>query len=104
MKKPSLSEHEKKTFKQMLEDLIGTRGAYILDQKLNILGKVPLTELVPTVKSLTSGVYAIVMDGIIDKDLVLTAEKIDVQFLISMDSKVKESKVNILTAESLDNS
>ena len=101
-KKPALSADEKSNFKQMLEDLIGTRGAYILDKKLTILGKVPVTELVATVKSLSSGVYAIVLDGVADKDLVMTAEKIDVQFVVSMDSKVKESKVTILTAESLD--
>ena len=32
-----LTPQEKKTFGDMLEDLIGTRGAYILDEKLNIL-------------------------------------------------------------------
>lgn len=98
-----MSANEKKTFKEMSEDLIGTRGAYILDEKLNILGKVPFTELSTTVKSLGSGIYAIAFDGIVDKILVNTAEKINVTYLIGMDSKVEpsETKVNIVTVNDL---
>ena len=102
-KPAEMSDAEKKGFKQMLEDLIGTRGAYILDNKLNILGKVPMTELVTTLKSLTSGVYAIVFDGSIEKTIVQIAEKIDVKFLVGMDSKVKqnETRIGIVTVNDL---
>jgi len=97
------SEQEKKAFKEMLEDLIGTRGAYILDNKLNILGKVPLSELMTTMNSLSSGVYAVVFDGEINKPLVQTAEKANVRYVVGMDSKVKptETKVIILTGSNL---
>jgi len=103
VRKAALTAAEKKSFKQMLEDLIGTRGAYILDPKLNILGKVPITELAPTVKSLNSGIYAIILDGSVDKDLVDICERSNVKFLVGMDSKVMNSvSVNIVTAEKLD--
>ena len=86
----------------MLEDLVGTRGAYILDEKLNILGKVPISELGTTIKSLNSGVYAIVLDGVIDKDLISVAERINVRFVVAMNSKVKASpKVTIVTGNDL---
>jgi len=102
-KKVKLSSDEKDKFKSMLEDLIGTRGAYLLDQKLNILGKVPTTELQTTVKSLKSGIYAIIFDGSIDKDLVKIAEDADVTYLIAMQTKVQSgsTKVNILTTDDL---
>jgi hypothetical protein len=98
-----VTPEEKEKFKSLLEDLIGTRGAYILDTKLNILGKVPITELNTTVKSLKSGMYAIVFDGVIDKDLVMTAEQANVSHLIAMSSRIRpgSSSVNILTAEDL---
>lgn len=98
-----VTEAEKKGFKQMLEDLIGTRGAYILDNKMNILGKVPLSELITTLKSLSSGVHAIVFDGSIEKTLVQIAEKIDVKFLVGMDSKVKtnETRIGLFTVNDL---
>ncbi len=93
---------EKEAFNEMLEDLIGTRGAYILDQKLNILGKVPLSELQGTIKSLKSGIYAVVFDGVIEKDIVSTAERANVNFLVGMDTKVKTSnQVYILTSDDL---
>ena len=101
--KRSLSDDEKKKFNKMLEDLLGTRGAYILDPKLNILGKVPYTELSSTMKSLTSGVYAVIFDGSIEKDLLQTAEKINLSFLVGMASNVKNirSRVNVLTIDDL---
>ena len=102
-KKAVPTDVEKQTFSKMLEDLIGTRGAYILDQKLNILGKVPITELGTTVKSLSSGIYAIIFDGVADKELAGVAEKATVKFIVAMDSKVKpeETSVAILTSNDL---
>ncbi|TKJ17270.1 hypothetical protein CEE44_01920 [Candidatus Woesearchaeota archaeon B3_Woes] len=95
VKKAVPTDSEKKTFSKMLEDLIGTRGAYILDQKLEILGKVPIMELGSTVKSLSSGIYAILFDGVVDKNLATTAETAGVKFVVAMDSKVKPEETNI---------
>jgi DNA primase len=96
------STQEKETFNTMLEDLIGTRGAYILDEKLNILGKVPLSELQSTLKSLKSGIYAVVMDGVIDKDLLAVADRANISFLVAMDTKVKSTgRLVILTSDDL---
>ncbi len=99
--KAVLSENEKHVFNDMLEDLIGTRGAYILDDKLNILGKVPISELQTTLKSLNTGVHAVIFDGIIDKDILASAEKSNVSYLVAMDNKVKNkaSKVTQLSVE-----
>lgn len=94
--------HEKEVFEEMLEDLIGTRGAYLLDEKLNILGKVPLSELQGTIKSLRSGIYTIVLDGVIDKDLLMVAERANVSFLVAMDTKIKsQGRVNVLISDDL---
>jgi DNA primase len=99
--KTKLKDEEKKSFNDMLEDLIGTRGAYVLDEGLNILGKVPVSELQGTIKSLRTGVYAVVLDGPIDKDLVATAERSNIKFLVAMDSKAKSTRLTIVTGENL---
>ncbi len=96
------SPKEKETFNNLVEDLIGTKGAYVLDQKLNILGKVPITELQTTIKSLSSGVYAILVDGAVDRDLAEVAERVGVAFIIGMSTKVKSNKVNIMTVDALE--
>ena len=103
--KPAMSislEHKKK-FKELLENLIGTRGAQVLDQKLSTLGKVPVSELQSTIKSLNNTAYAVIFDGIIDKDTARAAESTNVKFLVGMDSKVRpnESRVNVLTVGEL---
>ncbi len=97
-----LSPEEKKVFKQTMEDLFGTRGACIFDQKLNVLGKVPLSELATTIKSLNGGVYALALDGDIDIELIRTAEKLSITHLVGTSTKVKEpTKVNVLTEDRL---
>jgi len=99
----ALTADEKGKFKQMLEGLIGTRGACLIDNKLNVLGKVPLTEIEPTVKSLKGGVHAIVFDGTIERPIVQLAERSGVKSVIAMDSKVSnaEARVNVVTLNDL---
>jgi len=102
--KPQKSNLANDSLKKMLEDLVGTRGAYILDSNTNILGKVPTTELTSTIKGLsTENVYAIVFDGSITKDIVLAAEKSNVKVLVAMDSRIKSSEtpIGIITSTDL---
>ncbi|MFH1211106.1 MAG: DNA primase DnaG [archaeon] len=98
----TLAKPQAEAFKKMLDDLMGTRGAYILDQKLNILGKVPTIELTSTIRSLKS-VYAVVFDGTVTPDIVSAAEKTSVKYIIAMNSKVRptETPVEILTNTNL---
>lgn len=102
-RRPRVTDAEKANFSSMLEDLVGTKGAYVLDEKLNILGKVPVSELASTVKSLDNGIHAIIFDGSIDKELVAVCERSRVRFLIGMDSQVKgmDSRVTVLTSDEL---
>ena len=87
----------------MLEELVGTHGAAILDEKLNLLGKVPLAELGTTVRSLGSGMHAIILDGAVDKELVSVAERSNVRFIIGKESQVNpaEARMTILTSAEL---
>ncbi len=101
MQGKQLNPEEKKRFGSMLENLIGTRGAYLLDNKMNVLGKVPFTELSSTLKSLNSGVYAVVFDGSADKEITDVAEKAGVKHVVAMDSKVGSTAVNVVTAAEL---
>ncbi len=96
-----ITEEQKKKFKHLLDDLVGTRGAYVLDENLAVLGKVPSTELLDTLRGI-KGVSAIVFDGSIGKDLVISAERTGVKTLVAMDSKIKptETRLTLLTMSS----
>lgn len=100
-RQPIVTAEEKTKFKSMLEDLFGTRGAYLLDDKLNILGKVPFSELGSTIKSLKTGIHAIIFDGSFDKELLQTAEIARIKNVVAMDSKVSSNKVNIFIMNEL---
>tara|TARA_Y100000310_G_scaffold105664_2_gene104151 strand:+ start:2703 stop:3992 length:1290 start_codon:yes stop_codon:yes gene_type:complete len=92
--KSVLKEEAKAKFKKMLEDLIGTRGAYLVDGKMTILGKIPLTELESTLKSI-GNVYAVVFDGVIDADIVRVLETSNVKLVFGMDSKVAQANAKV---------
>ena len=96
-----ISDEQKKKFKSLLDDLVGTRGAYVLDENLAVLGKVPSTELQDTLRGI-KGVSAVVFDGSIGKDLVISAERAGVKTLVAMDSKIKptDTRLNLLTMSS----
>lgn len=89
-------------FKEMLDSLIGTRGAYILDKESNILGKVPTTELESTLKGLGNA-EAVVFDGVITRELARAAEASRVNYLVGMNSKIgsNESRARIVTHKDL---
>ncbi len=97
-----LTPAEKKIFKETLEVLFGTKGACIFDQKLNVLGKVPLSELSSTVKSLNGGIYAIALDGEVDTELVQLAERYGITHVVGTTSKANEThKVSVLVEAEL---
>lgn len=101
-KSEPVSSDEKKVYGEFLEGLIGTRGALILDEKLQVLGKVPFSELATTVKSLNSGIHAVVFDGVANDELVSVAESAGVKRIIAMDAQLtKTYRVPVITADQL---
>lgn len=97
-----LSSSEKSKLKDIAESLLGTRGACMLDQNLKILGKVPLTELKATLNSIHSGVYAIVVDGDVDHDLIRSAERGNVKIVVGSNLKVRPNDSRVLIKKMTD--
>lgn len=97
------TQEEGEQFSKILEGLIGTRGACLLDEKMSVLGKVPLTELLSTIKTLRTGVHTVILDGVIDIELVQVLERANVKFAVGMDTKVRpnETRVGIITVADL---
>jgi len=95
------SPAENKKFKELLDDLVGTRAAYFLDNQLNILGKVPVSELTSTMRNIKA--YAIIFDGVVDRNINSSAERSNIKYLIAMNSRLnpRETRINILTQRDL---
>lgn len=98
---PPMTDEQKEALGKLLEDLLGTHGAYVLDSKLKILGKVPGSELVSTIDALKTGMHAVVFDGTIDADLVKTCEDSKIPFIVGMNANARSNVSTILTAEEI---
>ncbi len=95
-----ITEDQKKVFKKTLEELIGTRAACIFDSSFNLLGKVPVKELINTLKTVENP-YAVIFDGRIDYKLESIAKRKDIKFLVGMEKENIRSSVGILSKEDL---
>ncbi len=100
--RPVQAKKDYSSLKPMLEDLVGTRGAYLLDKDSKILGKVPLTELEPTLKQIDS-VDAVIFDGTVTREIARAAEMAGVSVLVGMANSLRpgESRITVLTHKDL---
>jgi len=84
IKQPSQSiqkQHDIATeARKIAEDLLGTRGAVMLDSNLEIIGKIPAKELEDVLLDVND-VYGIVMDGAPSQRLVKLAEEKGIKFI-----------------------
>ncbi len=87
--------------KDMAEELVGTRGAFVLDETLSVLGKVPSKELIDTLENMSDDIYAVVVDGTVDSKLARAAERKNIQFIIAKDSNAGKTNVGIVSAKDL---
>ncbi len=90
-------------FKTLLDDLVGTRGASLIDKDYKILGKVPTRELEITLRNVNNA-FAVVLDGNITKEIAKAAEMSNVSFIVGTTSKLRpnETKVAILIPKDLE--
>jgi DNA primase len=91
------TKSEPSKYKNLLNDLYGTRGAYLLDEKNEVLAKIPLTELSNALAEVKK-VETVVLDGIIDEKVVVLCEKKKIKNVVSRNIKSSSSKINLIKA------
>ncbi|HLP79823.1 MAG TPA: DNA primase DnaG [Acidobacteriota bacterium] len=92
---PRASDSELETFVKVLDDLVGSHAAALLDEKLELLGKVPLAEFASTVESLEGVVYAVLVDGSLEEEHTKVAEASRVKFLVGRDTKLRQTDTRV---------
>ena len=91
------SEKEKEIFRSRLYELIGTRGAYLLDSNLDILRKVPIGELGYAMNSLGNNIYAVIVDGTATPDIIKTAERTSCRHIVARNFTYFTTKLNLVS-------
>lgn len=90
----------KTTFKKLLNELSGSKEAYVINSKMQVLGRIPLKEL----KSLNGlgDVYAVILDGPVNFDVARIAEINKANYVIGTANECKRRvRVKILTKDDL---
>ncbi len=97
-----VDEIKMRNFSSLLEDLVGTRAAYLLDGNMQIISKIPISEIADILNNFTN-VYAMVYDGKISQTLIDLAAKKRVSCVVGIEKKddVSEDSVKILTLRDL---
>jgi DNA primase len=101
-KKKVLNETEKEAYNTSLQELLGTKGACLMDENANVLGKVPLSELDSTLSSLKGSVHAIAVDGNIDQNLARICDDARVKVAIGLTVvEGTRARASLISAEEL---
>jgi hypothetical protein len=77
--------------------LIGTRGAYVLNSRLEILRKVPIGELAFTLSRLGEEVYAVILDGTASPEIIRTAERTSCKHIVARNFTAFTTKINLIS-------
>ncbi len=101
-KKPvRLKPKMKELFVKTLDELVGTRAAYIFDKDMNLLGKVPVSELANSLDHMEN-TNIVVFDGKVDMRLNMAAKKNGVEYLVGMDKESFSSPIKIISRHDLE--
>ena len=101
-KEKSLDLKTKEKALDILDKMIGTRAAYIFDEKMKMMGKLPLNRFTKDNKELQNA-RIVLVDGSITEDMLKIAETCDVNFLIAdrSDKSFRSKKTVIYTRSDL---
>ena len=101
-RKVKIDEEKRERFREIYEEILGTRAACFLDENLNNLGKVPAKEMFSALRELKADV--LILDGEIDQKLVNTALHAGIRYIVgkSIKGRVKAPEfMNIIKANEL---
>jgi len=92
---------QKEFFSKSLEELVGTRAACVYNDKNELLGKVPVSELFNTLKTVDNP-SVVIFDGKVDLKLATLAKRRGVKFLVGMEKEDFEAwGIKVVTKKDL---
>ena len=80
--------------KELKEEIVGDGAALILDEKLQTLGRVPVTELASTLEDI-DGAHAIVMDGKTNAAIIKAADSAEIKYIIADKKPTRDTAVQV---------
>lgn len=90
-----IDEKTRAFLSSLLDDLIGTRAAYLVDKDLQIITKIPISEIMDIISDY-SNIFAIVFDGKINQPIIDLAKQRNVRILVAMGYKEQIDEEGLL--------
>ncbi|MFQ3275678.1 MAG: DNA primase [Candidatus Nanohaloarchaea archaeon] len=96
-----IDEDQMERFSEVLDQLVGTRAVFLLDDNLEITERFPLGKIDEELEN--TECKAVALDGDVNQDHIEKAEETGAEFIVGMDrtGTANSSKVNILTREEM---
>ncbi len=97
------NNENKKLFAKLLEEIVGTRAAYIVNEKGQTMAKAPLSELQNLMMNY-SNIYAIVFDGRVDQAIINLSKQKNIRYIVCMgyQERVSTHGIKIYTMKDLE--
>ena len=92
-----VGERDLTRLRETLDGLTGTRAAYLLDEKLDVLGKIPAKEVFNAIREV-EGVNGIVLEGPIDQKVINLAKSHNTKYVVGMkvEKKVRAPRTMVV--------
>lgn len=100
-RKLKIGKEEARFYKQVLEELVGTRAACIFDESRQLLGRVPIKELQASLKTLERP-HTVILDGKIDFRLASLAKRAGIKCLVGREAERINLPIKIVTQHDLE--
>ncbi len=96
----NLPEEFKQRMISFVNEIIGTRGAFLIDENYNILGRIPYKEVESSLPNL-EGTSIVVLDGIVTDEIAKSAEEAEIKYVIGSRVAASSSTVTLLSYDDL---
>ncbi len=94
---PELGNTEKEKLKSLLYELVGTRGAYIVDREMDVSRKIPSGEIINALHHFNSRIYAIVIDGTATVGIIKAAERVSCKYIVARNFASCQTPITLLS-------
>ena len=84
----------------LINEIIGTRGAFLVNDKFEIVGKIPYKEVEAAILNIED-IFMIVLDGVITDEIAKSAEQSEVKYVIGSRVSGSSSTVKLASYEDI---
>jgi DNA primase len=95
----SLSDEERDRFELVMNELVGTRAAYLLDDDLDVVAKFPVSGLEEAIRE--NDAYAALFDRELTREIRDVARREDVRYVVGMRGSVHSEDVGCIARDEL---